>query len=236
MINDYTQYVSGNDFLNQNADVKTTKDFDYNSFYRATVLDNNDPEKLGRVKVQIATLGSNGVWAYPGLFSGMGYQTGAFILPPKGSVVFVTFEYSDEHRPIYFGGLPSRFSEDRYVNYGPFIYGGASVYASGDDIPTEYTGTQTIVYKSPTGNIIYIDDSDLYNAIVLKNQFGQQFSIAREYDPVDDTMSSSILMKYDDNNYLELKEGSFKWISDGVDVPIGNLGNARTILWDEPDE
>ena len=159
MIQDFTTYVSSDEFLNSNADVKTVdSDFDYNSFYRATVIDNKDPEKLGRVKVQIAAIESNGAWAYPAIFAGMGYQTGAFILPPVGSVVFVTFEYSDEHRPIYFGGLPERYREDKYVNYGPFIYGGDSVLASGDDLPTEYTGTQTIVYKSPTGNIIYIDD------------------------------------------------------------------------------
>lgn len=238
MIQDYTTYVSSEEFLSSNANVKTVdNDFDYNSFYRAKVIDTNDPEKLGRVKVQISSVDSGGSWAYPAIFNGMGYQTGMFILPPVGSTVFVTFEYSDEHRPIYFGGIPSRnFETDRYVNYGPFIYGGASVYASDDDIPTEYTGTQQIIYKSPTGNIIYIDDSDLNNLINIKNTFGQSFKIAREYDEEAEALKSYIEMKFDDDNYLQLKEGSFKWVSDGVDVPIGNVGNAQTVLWDEPDE
>lgn len=233
MIQDYTEYVSGNEFLNLNAEVKTVEEnFDYNSFYRATVLDNNDLEKLGRVKVQIAALGSGGIWAYPGLFAGMGYQTGMFILPPVGSVVFVTFEYSDEHRPIYFGGIPAKGTDDRYVNYGPFIYNGMSIYAGGDDVPLEYNGTQQIVYKSPTGNIIYIDDSDINNSLTISNKLGNQFKIINGYNSDDGTYNNYIEMKLNNDNYLRLKDGEFKWVSNGIDVPIGNVGNATTVLWE----
>lgn len=237
MIQDYTTYVSGNDFLNKNADIKTAeKDFDYNSFYRAYVMDINDPEKLGRIKIRIPAKhpeGSSYPWAYPGYFAGLGFQTGMFILPPVGSIVFVTFECSDEHRPIYFGGIPTKVATNKTQSYGPFINNGRDRTVFADDLPFEYTGTQQIVYKSPTGSIIYFDSSDLENLIVLKNANGQQFKIANIYGQTpDDPQTNYIEMYFDENNYLRLKENEFKWVSNGVDVPIGNIGNATTVLWE----
>lgn len=235
MIGDYTTYVSGNEFLNSNAKVKTAEnDFDYHSFYRAYVIDNNDPQKLGRVQIQIPAQGSKAIWAYPGLFSGMGFQTGAFILPPIGSVVFVAFEYSDEHRPIYFGGVPTRYADGKTQNYGPFINGGKDRLVNDNDIPLEYNGTQQIIYKSPQGNIIYIDDDDTKNSIIIKNLFDQQFKIAREYSLSTGEENNYLEMYFDDNNYFRIKDGSFKWVSNGQDVEVGGggSGEARTVIWD----
>jgi hypothetical protein len=233
MIGDYTTYVSGNDFLNQNADVKNAEtEFDYHSFYRAYVVNNSDPEKLGRVQIQLPVKESAPIWAYPGLFAGLGFQTGMMILPPIGSVVFVTFEYSDEHRPIYFGGLPTKYSPGKEQSYGPFINSGRATEVNDDDLPIEYTGTQQIIYKSPTGNIIYIDDSDYANSITIKNLYDQQFKISREYNQSTNAENNYIEMYFDQDNYLRLKDGEFTWVSNGVDVPIGNVGNATTVLWE----
>lgn len=237
MINDYTNYVSGNDFISSNADVKTRDNsFDYNSFYRAYVISTDDPEKLGRIKVQIPALHTTGgyfPWAYPACFTGMGYQTGMFILPPIGSVVFVTFEYSDEHRPIYFGGLPSKYAPGKTQRFGNSINGGEAVEIYDDDLPTEYTGSQQIIYKSPSGNIIYFDSSDDYNAIILKNIYNQHFSIVSEVDE-NNNRSNYIEMKYDDENYLRINENDFQFIINGEPVPIGGggSGTAKTVIWD----
>lgn len=237
MINDYTNYVSGNDFINKNADVKTTEsDFDYNSFYRAYVVSIDDPEKLGRVKIQIPSLHTNSgfyPWAYPACFVGLGYQTGSFILPPVGSIVFVTFEYSDEHRPIYFGGIPTRYAPGKEQSYGNFINSGAPTMVLGDDIPSEYTGTQQIVYKAPNGNIIYMDSSDSYNAIILRSMFQQQFAIVNEVTDEGD-MVSYLEMRFSDDDYFRIKAGSFEWISNGEPVDIGGgggSGTAKTVIW-----
>lgn len=236
MINDYTNYISSNDFISTNADVKTTEnDFDYNSFYRAYVISTDDPEKLGRVKIQIPSLHTiNGYypWAYPACFTGLGYQTGMFLLPPVGSIVFVTFEYSDEHRPIYFGGIPTRYAPGKVQSYGNLINGGDSVTVLDDDLPSEYTGTQQIIYKSPTGNIIYFDASSIHNAIILKNIYNQQFSIVSELNE-DDERINYIEMKYDDRNYLRIAENEFQFIINGEPVPTGGggSGTAKTVIW-----
>ena len=239
MIQDLTTYVSGNEFLNKNADVKTVEtDFDYNSFYRAYVVDNDDPDKLGRVKIQIPEKHPDGSfypWAYPACFNGFGYQTGMFVLPPIGSVVFVTFEYSEEHRPIYFGGIPTRASLGKTQYYGPYINGGRTADITGDDIPTEYTGTQQIVYKSPMGSILYFDSSDFKNLIVLKNAMGQQFKIGSETSPQNDDINRYIEMYYDDYNYFIIKENEVHLIINGQEVEFGGggVGEARTVIWDE---
>lgn len=240
MINDYTNYVSGNDFLNRNADVKIAeKDFDFNSFYRAYVMDNNDPEKLGRVKIRIPAKhpeGSFYPWAYPACFTGLGFQTGMFILPPIGSIVFVTFEYSDEHRPIYFGGIPTRVANGKKQSYGPFINGGLAREVFGDDIPFEYDGTQQIIYKSPSGSILYFDSNDLQNLIVLKNALGSRFKIGNELGLTPkDTPNNYIEMVFDDRNYFIIKENEFHLVINGEEVDVGGggggSGTAKTVIW-----
>jgi len=112
-----------------------------NGIYRAKVLDNNDPDKLGRIKVEVYPflLGEmtalemfnvNGIrtdilpWASPAfpLFDGAGEGTGRFSIPKNNTFVFVFFENNDIYQPVYFAeatdgvhGIPSE-SETNYPN------------------------------------------------------------------------------------------------------------------------
>lgn len=74
--------------------------------YRGVIVDNNDPEKLGRVKLRVPQIASDNTieyWAWP-----KGQPTGAdfgdFMVPPKNSPVWVEFENGDPRHPIYSGG------------------------------------------------------------------------------------------------------------------------------------
>lgn len=225
MIEDFTNYTSANNFINENAKVNT--EFDYNSFYRAYVVSTEDPEHLGRVKIRIPTLHSSNSscpWAYPACFTGMGFQTGMFILPPVGSIVFVAFEYSDEHRPIYFGGVPTMYAEGKSQSYGPFINGGNERIVNDDDLPLEYTGTQQIIYKSPAGSIIYFDSNDLNNLVVLRNIYGQQFKLAAEYDEDLDKLVRYSEIGFDDLNYFRISDNEYHLVIGGKDVSLGGEG------------
>lgn len=232
MIQDYTNYVSSNEFLNKNSGVKTVENnFDYNSFYRAYVVDNNDPEKLGRVKIRIPEKNVRGTfypWAYPACFAGLGFQTGMFVLPPVGSIVFITFEYSDDHRPIYFGGIPTRFAPNKTQRYGAFINGGQARTVNDDDLPIEYTGTQQIVYKAPNGSILYFDSSDINNLVVLKNAFGSRFKIANINNVENGDINGYIEMAFDDRNYFRIKNNEFHLIINGEEVNVGGGGGGGT--------
>jgi len=72
--------------------------------YRGKVQDNKDALKLGRLKVQVASvLGEDhDSWAMPSVpYAGKG--VGFFVLPPVGANIWVEFEGGDPDHPIWSG-------------------------------------------------------------------------------------------------------------------------------------
>jgi|SRR3990167_1670719 len=118
-----------------------------NGIYRGQVVDNNDPNKWGRIKLNVFGL-FDGVdtdqlmWAKPGLpiFSGSGSGYGWFAVPEIGSYVFVFFEAGDVYQPVYFAEAPNG------------LYGHPTI---GD---TNYPNRRG--FKTKSGNLIYVDDID----------------------------------------------------------------------------
>ena len=73
--------------------------------YRGTVVQNDDPKKIGRVQVIVPDVSNVALtsWAMPCLpISGI--QTGMFAIPPIGSGVWIEFEQGDPDYPIWVGG------------------------------------------------------------------------------------------------------------------------------------
>lgn len=71
--------------------------------FRGTVTDNADPEKRGRLRVQVpAVLGAVEVWAMP-CVPYAGDKVGFFFLPEAGAGVWVEFEGGDPSYPIWAG-------------------------------------------------------------------------------------------------------------------------------------
>jgi len=117
-----------------------------NGFYRGKVLDNNDPDKLGRIKVEVYDVlkgieAPNLPWAIPAmpLFVGAGNGYGSFNVPEVGSYVWCFFECGDLYQPVYFAeaqdgvhGLPA----ERATSY-PYRR----------------------VMKTKNGIVIYVDDT-----------------------------------------------------------------------------
>lgn len=227
-----SNYVYSDDFLGSNVDFP---EFDYNSFYRAYVESIEDPEKLGRVKVRIPHLHQNVKtemlpFAYPATMSGAGNQVGQFILPPVGSVVFVTFEYSDEHRPIYFGGVITNYVEGKEPQYyGHRVNKGLPKLVTEDDLPIEYTGSQYIIYKSPSGSIIYIDDVDLGPEIVVKDSIGQEIRFTSN-DIKDREVDGAVYIKHNEDNLIKVGKDSVVIRVAGVDyeAPFSGGGSGTS--------
>jgi uncharacterized protein involved in type VI secretion and phage assembly len=70
------------------------------------VTNNNDPDDMGRVRVQYPALGDNieGWWARVATINA-GQERGLFMLPQVGDEVVVAFEHGDPRRPFVLGSL-----------------------------------------------------------------------------------------------------------------------------------
>ena len=76
--------------------------------YRAFVRDNHDPERLGRLRMEIpAVLGTGrenwSEWAYPCLPFGGNDDMGCFLVPDEGASVWAEFEGGVPQHPIWTG-------------------------------------------------------------------------------------------------------------------------------------
>jgi uncharacterized protein involved in type VI secretion and phage assembly len=70
------------------------------------VVDNRDPEKLGRVRLRFPTLSDvDATWWAPLAALGAGKDRGWFFLPDIDDEVLVVFEHGDFRRPVVLGAL-----------------------------------------------------------------------------------------------------------------------------------
>lgn len=92
---------------------KTLKDFldenlpgSYDDSYVGKVVDNKDPEKIGRCKIRVYGVFGDEVpdrdlpWATPD-FTFVGSKKGSFIVPPKDTIVKVYFDNGELYLPKY---------------------------------------------------------------------------------------------------------------------------------------
>ena len=119
----------------------------WSGIYRAKVLDNNDPDQYGRIKVQAYPM-FEGItdptllpWAVPmfPIWDGAGIDKGYFAVPDIDTFVFVMFEEGDVYQPIYIGEAPTAqmgLPAERITNY-----------------------PNRKVIKSSSGIIFYVDDT-----------------------------------------------------------------------------
>lgn len=121
--------------------------YKYDGIIRAQVAANNDPSKLGRVKLYIPNIYDESLsttdipWATPAmsLFAGAGEDYGSFTVPRVESYVFVFFEQGNIYQPVYFAEAQS----------------GKHVIDMSAD--TNYPNTK--VWKTPAGMTLTISDS-----------------------------------------------------------------------------
>jgi uncharacterized protein involved in type VI secretion and phage assembly len=129
--------------------------------YRGVVLDNIDPDRLGRITVQVADVSDvqPTTWAMPCVpFAGM--QNGFFVVPAIGSGVWVEFEQGDPDYPIWTGGF----------------------WGLGQEIPplalAGTPGVQSLVIQTAAQNTLMISDMDgPTGGILLKSSTGAMIAI-----------------------------------------------------------
>ncbi len=77
----------------------------YLGMYRAVVMDNNDPERRGRIRVQCPSVLGNYLssWCEPCIPYATDYA-GDYYVPPVGEGIWVQFEEGNVNKPIWNGG------------------------------------------------------------------------------------------------------------------------------------
>ena len=143
----------------------------YYGKYRGTVIENIDPQQIGRVLVEVPdVLGlTPSSWAMP-CVPAAGIQAGCFVVPPIGSQVWVEFEQGDSDYPIWTGGFWGLVAEvPVFATAPPPIPPGQNIVLQttgqnmvlvSDAPPTPATGG--IVLKSTSGAMIVVNDSGIY--------------------------------------------------------------------------
>lgn len=143
--------------------------------YEGVVVNNNDPKQVGKVQIRIPSLNGNGIsgnsvpneslpWYEPCMPGYGGYQSGSFIVPPLGSIIWCIIDEveSGDARRIYIGGSYGVGAQ------GDKEFGGKSVPRGKLETPVEAVDgypDSMVILKSINGSIIYIDNT---GDIILK--------------------------------------------------------------------
>jgi hypothetical protein len=143
----------------------------YYGKYRGLVIENIDPEQIGRILVQVPDVFGEvpASWAMP-CVPAAGIQAGCFIVPPIGSKVWVEFEQGDPDYPIWTGGFWGLVAEVPFFAIAPpalppgqnivLQTSGQNMLLLSDAPPTPVSGG--IILKSATGAMIVVNASGIY--------------------------------------------------------------------------
>lgn len=131
--------------------------------YEGPVADNQDPKKLGRVRVTLAGIAEPTGWAFPlGWVGAGGKKRGAWAPPPVGAEVGVLFKMGDPDHPRYLPGFPGEGEAPDEVEDGtveeatqvPFVFNGARFKIVMDERPGK---ARMAIEDKETGDLYEID-------------------------------------------------------------------------------
>jgi uncharacterized protein involved in type VI secretion and phage assembly len=136
--------------------------------YRGTVVNNVDPQKLGRLQIQVPNvLGKNtSAWALP-CVPYAGNQVGTFLIPPIGANIWVEFEAGNPNYPIWSGCF-----------WGP------------GEVPSQTGLPQKKIIKTDTVMITF--DDLLTNTITIETQIGMKIIINQDGISLDNGKGSMV--------------------------------------------
>lgn len=140
-----------------------------------TVTDINDPQDLGRVRVQLPSRGGQELgWARL-VSPGGGSERGLMWLPEVGDEVLVVFEHEDIHRPFVLGGLwssedsPPASASDCVDSQGRAIWRGLTSRTGMKLVVSDDQGEQWIgIYSSD--DRVFVRVSETENAVEIQSQ------------------------------------------------------------------
>ncbi|MBM0745399.1 hypothetical protein JOY44_28660 (plasmid) [Phormidium sp. CLA17] len=163
--------------------------------YRGLVVENADPEKLGRLKVKVPSVLGNEVvsgWAMPCTPYGGDRDQGFLFIPEVGAGVWVEFEEGDLEFPIWVGTFWSKPD------------GESELPKVADEI--QNSPTQKII-KTKKGHTIQLEDADGKEKITIKHKDKSFFAIDENGSVIiGNQKGSTILLNSKDKNLMLVDE------------------------------
>jgi uncharacterized protein involved in type VI secretion and phage assembly len=140
----------------------------YYGKFSGTVVDDDDPDKTGRLKVTVPAVwsGDDPLWARPC------FPAGHFFTPAVGSRVWVEFEAGDPQYPIWVG-----------------------VWFPPDDVPAEaqLEPPTSRVIKTPSGHTVEFNDKSGDESILIRHKANAFVSIDKKGSVVVGNASGSVV-------------------------------------------
>lgn len=184
--------------------------------YRGFVVDNEDPELLGRLRVSVpSVLGDQVVtgWAMPCVPYGGDAGVGMLFVPAVGAGVWVEFEEGDLEFPVWVGTFWSRPGGETELPR-PNGAGGAEEDAA------QSPPTRKII-KTAKGHTLQFEDADDGELVLLREgKRGHLLLLDGEGVTVTDAAGNTIRMTEDGitltdaaGNSLEMKQDAFNLVA-----------------------
>jgi hypothetical protein len=168
--------------------------------YRGFVVDNQDPEKLGRLKLKVpSVLGDEVVtgWALPCLPFGGAADQGCLFIPDADAGVWVEFEEGDLEFPIWVGTFWSKPDGESELPH-------PDVPASGEEGGDIQDPPTCKIIKTKAGHTIQFEDKEGSEFVIIKDgAHGHWIALTK----------SGILMKDAKENSIEMTDSAFTIIS-----------------------
>ncbi|ABV94288.1 conserved hypothetical protein [Dinoroseobacter shibae DFL 12 = DSM 16493] len=162
----------------------------YYGKFRGFVVDNADPETLGRLRVRVPSVMGNEVsdWALPcAPFGGLDGQ-GLFLIPEVDSQLWVEFEEGNPDKPIWVG-----------------------TFWRASDLPPEdarQPEPTTRMLQTPSGHRLRFDDADGDERITLAHKSGAELVMDPEGGLVLTNAGGAILTLDETGNSVTLEDGN----------------------------
>ncbi len=162
----------------------------YYGKYRGFIVDNEDPEQRGRVRVRVPSVfgQQETYWALPcSPFGGLAEQ-GLFMVPELGAQVWIEFEEGNKDLPIWVG-----------VFWQP-----------SEPVPGEAQKTPptTRLIKTASGHLLQFDDEEGAEKIRLGHQAGSELNIDENGTIILNDTNDAQLTLDASSNSVELKDGN----------------------------
>jgi uncharacterized protein involved in type VI secretion and phage assembly len=183
--------------------------------YRATVVENDDPDKRGRLKLRIpGALGTDVVsgWALPCVPYGGVADQGFFFIPEIDAAVWVEFEEGKLDYPIWVGTFWAKPGGNSEVPKPNAVDGT-------EESDVQSPPTRKII-KTLKGHTIQLEDADDNDMIMLLEATNGNLVVMN---------SDGIKLTDKTGNVIEMKDDAFT-ITSKVDFKIDASGQAITII------